>query len=199
MTRIASRCVAETMDWNDTEPLLGGLRERLERDARWRRAGNAGDDDAFDDDGGEGSTSDFIGIGIVLVSADASERRFEMILGADVVHEEGMVDGVVRCLVECLDRERGVGPIVNPSPAHAPARTRFPVCSRTRIPRRQDEGDERAAPGGNGRGDGGRGAGILRGDVGGVRRGHAGYFGTRGRVDGVVLTDGCPGKVGWGF
>ena len=54
-----------------------------------------------------------------------------MILGADVVHEEGMADGVVRCLVECLDRERGVGLIVNPSPApRRPARTRFPVCSR---------------------------------------------------------------------
>lgn len=118
MTRIASRCVAETMDWNDTEPLLGGLRERLERDARWRRAGNAGDDDAFDDDGGEGSTSGLSGSGSSSSPADASERRFEMILGADVVHEEGMADGVVRCLVECLDRERGVGLIVNPSPAH---------------------------------------------------------------------------------
>ena len=115
MARIASRCVAETMDWNDAEPLLGGLRERLGRNARWRRAGSAGDDDAFDDAIGEGSRSRS---GSSASPADASGRRFGMILGADVVHEEGMADGVVRCLVECLDRERGVGLIVNPAPAH---------------------------------------------------------------------------------
>lgn len=120
--RVASRCVAETMDWNDDEPLLVGLRERLARDARWRRAGREGEDDdedRIDDDGGEGSgRGRGSGSGSSTSSADASERRFEIILGADVVHEEGMADGVVRCLVECLDRERGVGLIVNPAPAH---------------------------------------------------------------------------------
>ena len=120
--RVASRCVAETMDWNDDEPLLVGLRERLARDARWRRAGGEGEDDdedRFDDDGGEGSgRGSGPGSGSSASSAGASERRFEIILGADVVHEEGMADGVVRCLVECLDRERGVGLVVNPAPAH---------------------------------------------------------------------------------
>ena len=37
-SRVAARCVATTLGWNDPEPILAGVRARLARDPRWRGA-----------------------------------------------------------------------------------------------------------------------------------------------------------------
>jgi predicted nicotinamide N-methyase len=96
--RIAERCVAAALDWNDEQPLPRALRLA---------------NDGVDGDANDGGFS------------RASSRLFRLVLGADVVHERGMGDGVVRCLEELLCPERGVAVLCNPAPAHRAGAAEF--------------------------------------------------------------------------
>ena len=107
--RITERCAAAALDWNDDAPLLRALRFDRRRDARV----DVSVSDAFvssRDDSNE--------------TARASSP-FALVLGADVVHERGMADGVVRCLEELLCPERGVAVLCNPAPAHRAGAAEF--------------------------------------------------------------------------
>ena len=97
--RIAERCVAAALDWNDEQPLPMAL--RLAKDG-------------VDGDANDGG-----------FSSPSSSRLFRLVLGADVVHERGMGDGVVRCLEELLCPERGVAVLCNPAPAHRAGAAEF--------------------------------------------------------------------------
>jgi len=99
--RIAERCVAAALDWNDERPLPRALRLA---------------NDGVDGDANDGGFSS---------SRLASSRLFRLVLGADVVHERGMGDGVVRCLEELLCPERGVAVLCNPAPAHRAGAAEF--------------------------------------------------------------------------
>jgi len=132
-SRVAARCVATTLDWNDPEPILAGVRARLARDPRWRGASSetrrrtstsrdgdfaASRDDVVSDDDASASAS---------ASASSSPpRRFRLVLGADVVHEDGMARGVARAVGECLDLARGVALICNPAPEHRAGAAELP-------------------------------------------------------------------------
>ena len=105
--RIAERCVAAALDWNDEQPLRRAL--RLADDGGGRRDAN----DGVDGDANDGGFS------------RASSRLFRLVLGADVVHERGMGDGVVRCLEELMCPERGVAVLCNPAPAHRAGAAEF--------------------------------------------------------------------------
>ena len=112
---ISQRCVAVSLDWNDYEPLLGNLREKVGREmgrvnARTLPIKHDDDDDCEDE-----------------LSEKTSSKRFPVILGADVVHEEGMAEGVVRCLVELLDRENGIAVVINPAPEHRAGAAKLPI------------------------------------------------------------------------
>ena len=96
--RIAERCVAAALDWNDEQPLRRALRLA---------------NDGVDGDANDGGFS------------RASSRLFRLVLGADVVHERGMGDGVVRCLEELMCPERGVAVLCNPAPAHRAGAAEF--------------------------------------------------------------------------
>ena len=96
--RIAERCVAAALDWNDEQPLPRALRLA---------------NDGVDGDANDGGFS------------RASSRLFRLVLGADVVHERGMGDGVVRCLEELMCPERGVAVLCNPAPAHRAGAAEF--------------------------------------------------------------------------
>jgi hypothetical protein len=126
-SRVAARCVATTLDWNDPEPILAGVRARLARDPRWRGASSetrrrtstsrdgdfAASRDDFSDDASASASS-------------SPPRRFRLVLGADVVHEDGMARGVARAVGECLDLARGVALICNPAPEHRAGAAELP-------------------------------------------------------------------------
>ena len=103
--RIARRCVAAALDWNADEPLPLALRFS----------------DQDENENERGALYDS--------SRDAEEsenaKKFRLVLGADVVHERGMGDGVMRCLEELLCPERGVAVLCNPAPAHRAGAAEF--------------------------------------------------------------------------
>ena len=108
--RIAERCVAAALDWNDDEPLREAIR--------------------FDDETrlGRVDVSDVSSNVFDEKNETASSRAsspFALVLGADVVHERGMGDGVMRCLEELLCPERGVAVLCNPAPAHRAGAAEF--------------------------------------------------------------------------
>lgn len=101
--RIARRCVAAALDWNDDEPLARALRFV--------------DEDETENERGAQTDS--------LEDALENAQKFRLVLGADVVHERGMGDGVMRCLEELLCPERGVAVLCNPAPAHRAGAAEF--------------------------------------------------------------------------
>jgi predicted nicotinamide N-methyase len=103
--RIARRCVAAALDWNADEPLARALR-------------------FFDQDENENARG-----ALYDSPRDAEElenaKKFRLVLGADVVHERGMGDGVMRCLEELLCPDYGVAVLCNPAPAHRAGAAEF--------------------------------------------------------------------------
>jgi hypothetical protein len=104
--RIRTRCVAATLDWNEEEDgLLVGLRARVQQElgrggghkTSHTRPGDASKktdaDEHEETDGSEPGKES---------NRHRNLRKFNLLLGADVIHEEGMAQGVVRCLTELL-------------------------------------------------------------------------------------------------
>ena len=130
-SRVAARCVATTLDWNDPEPILAGVRARLARDPRWRGASSETRRRTSTSRDGDlaASRDDVVSAFAASASASASSpppRRFRLVLGADVVHEDGMARGVARAVGECLDLARGVALICNPAPEHRAGAAELP-------------------------------------------------------------------------
>jgi hypothetical protein len=90
---IASRCTAAVLDWDADEPLLPTLRATLARlDSAEEEEGEercTSGKQSEEDDEEEGEE----GVGSHHRRHSHRSRGFEVILGADVVHEEGMVGG----------------------------------------------------------------------------------------------------------
>ena len=104
--RIARRCVAAALDWNADEPLARALR-------------------FFDQDENENARGALYDSPPSSAEESENAKKFRLVLGADVVHERGMGDGVMRCLEELLCPERGVAVLCNPAPAHRAGAAEF--------------------------------------------------------------------------
>jgi predicted nicotinamide N-methyase len=105
----------------------GGVRVRRARSRR--REGEAG---VVDDDATAAAAA--IASRCVAKALDWNDARdvrdvdgtADVVLGADVVHDHGMADGVVSALARAMRSPHGVGLIVNPAPEHRAGADRIP-------------------------------------------------------------------------